>query len=695
MKIIAFCCMLTLLGCCHSGHALGQHLDSVFAPVKVIGREAITRMGANNLAEVLRYELNIEIEQAPAIGGARTRTFDLNSRYFKILVDGIPLAGSDLFGGHIDVSSIGMHNVAAIEITHAPMGVEYGSGTLTGIVNIRTRGHDGSQPTVLHASVQEESVGSEYNLRGGNDMKGRHLQRLDISHRLSDRFSIGVSVSRDAFAGKRGVYLGKQYVQELTRMRGYEWSPRTTWHANGFINYNGNNLKVRYRYGFFRSDVMAYGHTSEQAYAGDVALPLYAATDAWYLYGRTLHHLQVGGSFWRDAAYAFDVSLQKGNTKRQIRSVNTANNALLEDSAMPELYATRTLYAKGRLSKPFVADRLRWLFGYELDHTNGYIAVEPGTYVSRPVDHRIFTLAGFTSLRWAPFPRFAIQPGIRLTQSGVSGVYTSPSLRIRYGLTDRNYLNLIAERVGRLPNHRELFTYLENEYNLLEGNTDLKPETGHAVLLSWQSRIREEEGLRIRTDVQSGFRQLKDRIAILAVPSDVPMQDRYRYANMRAHRSWHNRVGVEAVSSRLHIDAAVSLIGLKGDDVGDADQYDRYLFHAEAGANATYTFSGGYWLLASYRYVGSQPLYSFERILPDPEIIRVHNRAPAFNVLDVHAGTSCFRNRLALSAGIRNVFNTEAVEFEATDGQEHYRGDLRTQYIGYGRGFYARLGYHL
>lgn len=670
-------------------------LDSTFAPVKVIGRDVIARMGTSNLAEVLRYELNIEIEQAPATGGARTRTFDLNSRYFKVLIDGIPVAGSDLFGGHIDVSSISLYNVEAIEITHAPMGVEYGSGTLAGVVNVRTASHRHPQPTAIRASVQEESVGSEYNLQTGNGAKGRHIQYLGISHRLSDRFAIGANIARDAFAGQWGEYKGKQYADELTYMRGYDWSPRTTWNADGFITYTGNNFKARYHYGVSRSDITSYSRTNEELYAGDGALPQYAATDYRYVYGRGLHHLQITGEFWRNAAYALDASLQNGVTKRQTRLVNTATNALLEDSPMPELYATRTVYSRGSLTKPFVSGKLRWFTGYELDHTNGYLAVEPGTYVSREVDRGVFTLAGFTSIRWAPLERLTLQPGVRLTHSDVSGTHASPSFGVHYGLGNRNDLNLVAERVNRFPYHRELFTYLESEFSLLEGNTDLKPETGHALLLSWQSRIRDGEGFRLQTEVQSGFRQLNGRIAIEAIPSDVPMQDRYRYNNLREHRSWHNRVGVQVATPAFALDAAVSFIGLKGDDVGDASQYDKYLFHVQAGANVTYTLGGGHWLQANYRHVGSQPIYSFERELPNPEIIRVHNRAPAFNLLDINAGTSFFRKHLELSAGIRNVFDATSVEFWATDGQEHYRGDLRTQYVGYGRGLYLRVGYRL
>ncbi len=695
MNMNAFCVAVVSLWCCQQALSQVEMPDSATGPVKIIGREAITRMGASNLAEVLRYELNIEIEQAPATGGARTRTFDLNSRYLKILIDGIPIAGSDLFGGHIDVSSIAVHNVEAIEITHDPMGLEYGGGSLTGTVNIRIANHTDQKPSSVRASVHEESVGNEYNVQTGNRAKGRHIQQLGISQRLSNRLAMGANASRDVFTGHWDTLTGKQYADKLTYTRGYTWSPRTTWNVDGFISYQANNFTTRYHYALFRSELISYARTNGQEFSGDVPLPLFTSLDHRYVHSRGVHHVQVSGKLWHNADYSFDASVQNGDTKRQIRSVNTATNNLMADSPLTELYATRTFYARGKLSKPLAHGRLVWLTGFEFDGTNGKIAAAPGTYVSRAIDRDVVMVAGFTAVTWNPLDRLAFRPGIRIAHSGISGAFASPSLALHYGVNDRSKFSILAERVNRFPYHRELFTYLENEFNLLEGNTDLKPETGHAVLLTWRHRFRDSDALRIKTDIQSGFRQLKDRIAIEAIPTDVPTQDHFSYSNLREHRSWTNSAVVCINLPSLQLEAAASLIGQRGDDVADVDQYDRYLFHIQTKINATYSFTSGYWLQVNYKHVGSQPIYSFERELPNPEMLRVHNQSPAFNMLDVNIGTTIFRKHLELSGGIRNVFDIKSITFDATDGQPHYRGDLRTQYIGYGRGFYLRMVYRL
>ncbi|SHG87232.1 Outer membrane receptor for ferrienterochelin and colicins [Pedobacter caeni] len=663
-----------------------------FSSIKRIDQEDIRQMAANNLADVFRYQLNIEVENSPELGGARSRTADLNSRHFKILVDGIPLASADMFGSHIDLSSIPMSDVDYIEISEGGMGPEYGSGSLMGVVNVVK--HKVAIKNILSFSSQEGSAGNEYNLKSGNEAKGRHIQNLGLNYLLSKNLSVGFNLNRDQFNGHRGRYLGKNYLSENSYQRGYAWSPRTSWDINGHLAYKGKDLSAFYQFNRFNADLTFYGHNVEQEYLDNIPLPVYSTDDFRYVNNRWKHHLNLKGAFWKDADYTLDLSLQAASNKRNIKKVNAANHDPLEDMGLKKLYAINTFYSRFKLSKPLVKDQLIWDIGYELDHTNGYVAVEPGTYISKPVDENVFSISVFTQVQWQISEKFAIQHGLRLSRYHQTMLFVSPALSLNYHLNGHNDFKLILEKTDRAPNHRELFTYLENEFNLLEGEPCLKPETGKSVLLSWQNSLKTRGGIVLQTKLSSGFRQLKNRIVIATAANKIPTQDAYRYTNLNEYYGWLNKIEMNASSHQLKVNLGISVLGTKGNDFGTASEYDRYLFHLEGISGIAWHFKNYYWLNVNYRFVGNQFIYSFEREAYSQTKNRVLNRTPMYHLLDLNTGSSFFSKRLETGIGVKNLFNTRELNYSATDGQEHYRGDLRTQYIGYGRNFYLSLKYN-
>lgn len=688
MKKAVFITVAILMMLCNGRAQQIPFADTTLTPVTVIRKARISQLAANNLSELLRYELNVDIEQYPADGGARPRAFDLDSRYFKVLVNGIPAGGSDMFGGHADISGIPLGNVDSIQITTAPSGTEYGSGTLAGVINIVTHKVHADKRAAFSANIQEESAGDEYNLRTGNYAKGRRLQYLAYDQQLTPHLSFGISGLRNAFAGRWGPYNGKHYLTGPSYQRGFEWSPYTSWNGDGYISWQRAGLAAFYTYSHFYNDLTFYGHDVGQEFAGSEPLPLYSALDYRYVNNRSRHHLHFLQHLWKNALASIDLSYQDGRTERKIVKVNAADNKEMEDAPLVTLYNVRTFYAKGKLVKPLLAS-LTLHAGFEMDRTSGYIAAAPGTYQSRETDRVVFTRAGFSYFRWQIAQTFAVQPGMRISSNGLSKAYPSASLAIDY-----QKFNLILERVYRFPNHRELFTFLENDLNLLTGNEKLKPETGYAALLSWQNRMAYGDA-HLQLHVQTAFRQLKDRIVIASAPGNIPTQDAFQYANVNKYCSWANKA--ELTGSCGHLDAGLgfSYTGQKGNDFADAGQYNRYLFHAESNAFITYKLKETWWIQANHRFVGSQPIYSFERNLPSPDIIRVYNKAPSFNILDINIGKALYKNKINIGLGLKNLFDVHTIDFNAADGQEHYRGDLRTMYIGYGRSVNCRLALQL
>lgn len=681
---------------CFSQAAPDISLRSAILPFRIIDGESLRGMGANNLAEALRFELNVEVELAPEIGGARMRTCDLNSRYTKILRNGIPVSGSDMFGGHVDISTIPLQRVERVELSYAPLGTEYGSGTLAMIVNVVTMADLPAtlKGTSIYGRVYEEAVNGEYNLKTNAGAQGRHVQQLGIQHYSTNGLFLGVDLQRDAFKGVWANYSGNLKQPDYTNSRGYAWSPATKYNGDAFIGYQHHKIAVLYQYSITDMEVKAFGHINTKEYRDGDFLDFYTTTDNENRYRRQIHNLQFQGQIWRDATLNIALSYQDANTHKRNLWVRTADNVSLHDSPSTKLYGTQTWYSKGTLDKPVFDKKLQWTIGYEAALEKAFTAAEPGTYTSQKIDREILQFSGFSYLNWNPFSTFILQPGIRLAyQRSISYLDPLPALSLGYR-SGRHHFGLNAEQVNRFPNQRELFTYLDSEFNLLEGSTALHPEHGIILQADWQYVI-PLNSMHLQTRLSSTYRQLKDRIIIVVAPQTDAQQERYHYANQQKHRSWLNSAEIQANTDCWRLQLAYSLLGLRGNDFADSEQYDRYLFHSELGASGRYSFGTTYWLQFNYRYIGGQSVYSFERAYGSTQVNRIHNRAPAYHFADINLGTSFLNQRLGITLGLRNLFDSKSVNFKASDGLDHYTGDLRTIYTGYGRSLTLQLSYQL
>jgi outer membrane receptor for ferrienterochelin and colicins len=109
--------------------------NSVFK-VKVIDAQRIQQQGAVNLKDVLANEINIRINQDPALGSS-INLQGVTGQNIKILIDGVPVIGRE--GGNVDLTQINLNNVERIELVEGPMSVNFGSDALGGVINIITK----------------------------------------------------------------------------------------------------------------------------------------------------------------------------------------------------------------------------------------------------------------------------------------------------------------------------------------------------------------------------------------------------------------------------------------------------------------------------------------------------------------------------------------------------------------------------
>jgi len=98
--------------------------------VTVIKREQIEKQAANNLADLLNFNLNLTITPSSQSGKSTISFFGLDSQYFNILIDNIPLVSDSGLGNNIDLTQVNLDDVERIEIVEGSMGVDYGANAV-------------------------------------------------------------------------------------------------------------------------------------------------------------------------------------------------------------------------------------------------------------------------------------------------------------------------------------------------------------------------------------------------------------------------------------------------------------------------------------------------------------------------------------------------------------------------------------
>ena len=128
-----------------------QAISDVLAPVTVITRDDIELSMAKSVPEILRMVPGIDIGQSGGRGG-QTSVFMRGSEsdHVLVLIDGVRLPSSITSG--VDFSKIPVSQIETIEVVRGPRGAIYGSEAIGGVINIITRGQQGT-------NIKQISVG--------------------------------------------------------------------------------------------------------------------------------------------------------------------------------------------------------------------------------------------------------------------------------------------------------------------------------------------------------------------------------------------------------------------------------------------------------------------------------------------------------------------------------------------------------
>jgi outer membrane receptor for ferrienterochelin and colicins len=660
-----------------------QSINKSVFNVKVITSQDIQNLAANNLGDVLNQYLNITVRPSGSDGRSTVSLFGLDAQYFKILVDNVPLVNEAGLGNNIDLSQINLNDIEQIEIIEGSMGVTHGANAVSGILNIITK-KNSTHKWSIFATAQEETVNNEFALFD----KGRHIQSLKVSHKLSENWFVSLGGNRNDFQGYLGEKQGPDHV-ENDGLRGYNWLPKEQINSNALISYSKDDFRIFYKFEYLDEKVEFFNSVVQSGFNTQLGSYRYS-DDKRYFTDRYYHHLNGVGKLFSKLHYNVSVSHQKQarnveDFRTLIVSKNELNNVEVKDQSMEVLYST------GTLSNFFTNDKVDLQIGYEFVNNQGFSLVQEENNNVSPVRKRLENYDFFVSSEIKATDRFSVRPGLRFSsQSRFENQYAS-SLGLRYlfdkGIEVRGSLG----KSFRTPTFEELYSKQIFDGHHFTGNENLKPETSTSYEVSLKKVSYLDSNFRLSNMLTASFLDVDDRIDMAFVRfnegSGIP---EYEYINISKYKMWNASTNHQLKGENLVLNFGASIVGISQvikNQIFTSD--DKYLYSFNLNASASYTVPK--WATtfsAYYKYNGKTQQFvesTSQYVISDIE---------ASNWLDASIRKSFFKNKFDLTVGARNILDVTNVNQSRTnEGAGH--AVTSSVMLAYGRSYFAKLTYNL
>jgi len=659
---------------------------SVF-DVTVINAATIENNAANNLADLLNQNLNIQITPNASEGKSTISLFGLDGQYFKILQDGIPMVSEDGFGNNIDLTQINLDNVKQIEIVEGSMGVSYGANAVSGVINIITK--TGSKDDWnISASIQEESAGDEYEWWN----KGRHIQDFQVAHNFTDKFYASTIFSRDHFAGylnKRG---GKNYFlvdnnNGIDDERGYEWLPKEQITTNSVLSYTNKKYKITYKVGFFKSLLNRYDKKIEEInniVTGEV--DIIAPEDKDFVTNRMTHDVIISGKIKNQLNYNISVAYQEQikKVRRVIYDLHTRES----DRGNYKNYLSRKTYFSKATLNHFIKNKpYDFELGLEYNAEDGFGSSVASIINTVDVNENLSNFDGFISGEYDVNGKLLFRPGLRYSIQSKFKNQLQYSLSTRYLFKNNFELRNVIGSSFRTPNFDELFTYHVDSNHNVTGNENLIPERS-LTIFTHLKKTRFFKNGRILNKLKIGYINVKDKID-LAVVSTTPSLA-YQYINVASHKSINYSLENAVKYKNLKFQLNGTLLGEKiyFQSPTKEDEYIyTFLFNSTLGYQIKKTNTS---FNLTYKFNGEQ----FGYVL-DTDGNYLKNKLNSYSWVDASVKTFFLKKKIQIIFGVRNLANVTRVQSSLAGSNSTHNTNTGDYLLGYGRSYFLKLKYNL
>lgn len=653
--------------------------------VIVINRKQIEQVAANNLADLLNYNLNLNIIPNAQTGRSTISFFGLDAQYFNILIDNIPLVSDNGLGNNIDLTQINLDDIERIEIVEGAMGVEYGANAVSGVINIiskKSMANDWS----INAYLQEETVSDEYALFN----EGRHIQSLSIAHNINENWYAKIGANRNDFAGFFNHKKGKDYYKN-DGLRGYEWLPKQQLTTNAIVNYKGDNFRLLYKFEYFNEQINFYDASVRPNINIGNQTSNPSATDKIFTTNRFVNNINIDGNLNSGANYNVAVSYQQ-----QERDLNAFNYFILSEERSNETDETyqssKVWFSKGAIGNLVQSDFYNFQLGYEARYIEGFDTQATGDVSQQDKTNTQTNLAFYGSAEFNLSDKFSLRPGVRYEYNSLFNSKIMGSFSARYLLNHGFELRGNVGTSYRVPDFEELYYYLVDSNHDVRGNTSLKPENGYSAFINLKKRSLLNE-VSLINNLKFSYVDVSDRID-LAVVNTSPLQ--YQFINIDKFKLWGLSLENSLKYNELSFNVGATFQGISRINSNEVNGNSDYLYNFQVNTSASYfvkSWQTAFTILLKYN--GEQEQYIGSGMDTNGNSTFSKAKTDAYTWLDASLRKSFFDNKIDLTLGGRNLLDVTNVNVNNVDSGSSHSANNQSLLLGYGRSFYLKLLYHL
>ena len=618
--------------------------------VRTINIEKISSKGAGQVSDILNQELNIRLNNDPALGSTGLSIQGISGQNVKVLVDGVPLVGRT--GTAVDINQINLNSIDKIEIVEGPMAVSYGANALAGVINIITRKSQ-ERKTQLSLEIQEETAGSSYGIT-----EGRHNQNLNVGHRISESTLARVELARNYFGGYQGQSTG----------RVLDWDPKTQYTAGFLLQHLSGYHRIHYRLDYL--DELIENNAPPSGLFDPIAL------DEEYRTGRWMHQLQYNTRLgnWTYNSVISRTDYERIKTQFSTRLSTGEQTLSSAEGALDTTVFNTTVFRGTFLNLP-KSSNIQFEIGYDinLDETGGQRIKDDQL-------QRIQDYGFFASGELVLFENLKIRPGIRYSLNSVFDAPVTPSVNLKYDLNNWS-VRAAYGRGFRAPTLRELyFEFIDSSHRIL-GNPDLDPELADHFDLSVSKNF-SDPGLSWEAGLTLFHNSIRNQIAFGQSEADPTATT---FINIDSFRSLGATLRARVKTEKWEFNFGSGYTG-RATDAGGIGT-DEYLYSPEITTDITYRMpelNAG--LNLFHKYTGKLPNYI---LTSDDDLLL--SEIDDYHWIDLSFNKQ-IKNSIRITAGIRNVLDVTDVNSSGGSGGSVHGGGSAIP-VGIGRSGFLRIKY--
>lgn len=629
-----------------TGQFRPQPIDKSIYKIDILDSKQIRLTAANNLGDLLKNEISFQYKPEGVLGDF-IRIRGLTGEYIKILIDGMPVTGR--VADRIDLGQLNLFNIDHVEIIDGPMSVVYGSNALAGAINIITSDYS-DKNLLLSANAYYETVG---------------VYNFDISGaKRFGKHTVSLNAARNFHAG-----WGPDEDSRFTI-----WKPKLQYLAGGSYQYKHKNFNLKYNTDYLHEELRDLGPLElENLYE--------KAIDGYHFTQRWNNRLDINNTFSDD----FVLNIQAGYSyfgKRKITYINDLVTLQKSIADNPDLHDTTSF---NQISlRGFVSNKTGQKFEYQTGFDFSY---ESGKGKRTQGKQYIADVAGFMNIIYHPVRQLSVQPGIRLIYNSKYKAPLIYALNLKYQPGNLTFRGNYAKGF-RAPSLKQLYLQFIDSNHEIYGNPDLNSETADNISFSGNYRYAKgKHAIDLGADV---FYNAITNAIQLAIDTNRPGWG--MYFNVEGQK--YITRGIEATIG-YHFFPRLSVSGgLLTTGRSRLDDRNKFEYSTDYIATAKY-HSPRYRYELSVFYKYNDDFLDFAgNFTPEGELNGYGQRyIKGYHSMDITFSKFFFDSRLALSIGVKNVFNVTLVE--STGNLNIHGGDTNSAAVGYGRTYFMKLGYRL